>query len=749
MKKILILAALLAASSVAIAAGGLNQFSPPAGDASVDFLHEVFGKIVTMVASGTDPRGAEVDDALGQMLSIFNTAVLFLGMIFVGYTTIKGTVDSAHDGEVLGKKMSEIWVPIRTVGGTALILPLASGYSTLQIAVLWLSLQGVGIADAMWSAAISQIKENYMIANPIIPDARPLAANILRFEVCAAAMNKQYAESGRSTRIQATAVPRTMMNTGDMGNLTPLDVVAPVAIYDTVKNFANSRYTVVDYKWRAVDGGGNADKTYINPDVCGGITWNESWESSEGNANTKTIKAPILAAHAAAVKNVILEMRPIAQQIVAGQKPAAGAIDTATEHYTTTLRAAAKLAVQQTNDKARSDFLKTAESSGWIFAGTWYTHIVKMNDVMQSTLNSLPTSEPVSIIDGRETQDALQNYQDAMTVTNEYAKNRVGNVRNVYYQDTNVRAPQEGEGAWEYIRKLISAPFMGAINQMTEEIAGSNLNHMSQMKSLGDTIIGTGWAMAAALASAAGLAGSNTATLTAGWGFNFADAIGVVSGVFTMMIIGLLGFGATLSTYAPMIPFITWMASLVNWFVLVIEAVLAAPIWAAAHIHPDGDDAVGRGGQGYMMILSIMMRPALMLFGLVTAMLLTQPVTGLVNAGFMSAVSGIQADSTTGLVSFLAYVAIYVIMMTTVLHTVFSLIHWIPDNVPRWIGGHVGGGPASPDQKEKEAGHVFAAGVSHAERGVGHRTPKDNHEQGKKARKGVDTPSDDDLLGHH
>ena len=322
MKKVLILAALLAASSVAMAAGtGLNQFSPPAGDASVDFLHEVFGKIVTMVASGTDPRGAEVDDALGQMLSIFNTAVLFLGMIFVGYTTIKGTVDSAHDGEVLGKKMSEIWVPIRTVGGTALILPLASGYSTLQIAVLWLSLQGVGIADAMWSAAISQIKENYMIANPIIPDARPLAANILRFEVCAAAMNKQYAESGRSTRIQATAVPRTMMNTGDMGNLTPLDVVAPVAIYDTVKNFANSRYTVVDYKWRAVDGGGNADKTYINPDVCGGITWNESWESSEGNANTKTIKAPILAAHAAAVKNVILEMRPIAQQIVAGQKP--------------------------------------------------------------------------------------------------------------------------------------------------------------------------------------------------------------------------------------------------------------------------------------------------------------------------------------------------------------------------------------------------------------------------------------------
>ncbi len=719
MKRIL-LALLLAAPALALATGsGLNQFTPPPGDTSVDFLHEIFGNIVNIASSGEATGGLDAVDVLGQMMAVFNTAVLFLGMVFVAYTTIKGTVDSAHDGEILGKKMSEIWIPIRTVGGTALILPLASGYSTLQIGVLWLALQGVGIADAIWLAAINQISNDSMIANPILPDARPLAANILRFEVCAAAMNKQYADSNRSTRIQAMAVPRTMSNTGDMGNVNLLDVIPAVGIYNAVSNYANSHYTVVDYKWRAVDDSGNTDGTYINPDVCGGISWNESWESSEGNANTNVIKAPILTAHASAVQSMITELHPVAQQIVAGQKPAVGAIDTATANYISELRDAARLAVQNTNDKARADFLHTAESSGWIFAGTWYNHIVKMNDVMQSTLNSLPSSEPISIVDGRETREALQNYQDAMAVADEYAKNRIAGVRNVYYQETNVRAPQDGEGAWEYIKKLISAPFMGAINQMTEEIAGSNLNHISQMKSFGDTIVTAGWALAGTLAAAAGVSGSGAGKLLGAVAFDAGAALGILSGVFTFMIIGLLFFGVTLSTYAPMIPFITWIASVVNWFVLLIEAVLAAPIWAVAHIHPDGDDAVGRGGQGYMMILSLIMRPALMLFGLITAMLLTQPVTGLVNAGFMSAVSGVQADSTTGLVSFFAYVAIYVIMMTTVLHTVFSLIHWIPDNVPRWIGAHVSGGPASPDQKEKEAGHVFAAGVSHAERGVG------------------------------
>lgn len=720
MKRVLSFLALLAVSSLVLADGiGLNQFTPPPGDTSVDFLHEVFGNIVDMVASGANAQSVDSNDVLGKMMSVFNTAVLFLGMVFVAYTTIKGTVDSAHDGEILGRKMSEIWVPIRTVGGTALILPLASGYSTLQVGVLWIALQGVGIADAIWTAAIQQISQDSMVANPIIPDARPLAANILRFEVCAAAMNKQYADSNRSTRIQARIMPQ-VVSVAMGNNMTVGQALIPFggAAYATTKNFANSYYVAMDYKWRAVDSNGNPDSAYINPDVCGGITWKESWESSEGNANTKTIKLPIMLAHASAVKNMISELQPVADQIVAGQKPAPGAIDTATANYVSALRGAAQQAVLSTNDKARADFLKTAESSGWIFAGTWYNQIVKMNDVMQSTLNSLPASDPISIVDGRETQEALQNYQDAMAVANEYAKNRVANVKNVYYQETDVRAPQDGEGAWEYIKKLISAPFMGAINQMTQEIAGSNLNHMSQMKSFGDTIVAAGWGLLGTMATASGVSNSWAAQGTAKIGFDAGAAISVVMGVVTMLVILLLGTGVTLSTYAPMIPFITWVAAVVNWFVLLIEAVLAAPIWAAAHIHPDGDDAVGRGGQGYMMILSLMMRPALMLFGLITAMLLTQPITGFVNAGFMSAVSGVQADSTTGIVSFFAYVAIYVIMMTTVLHTVFSLIHWIPDNVPRWIGANVSGGPASPDQKEREAHNIFAGGVVQAGHGT-------------------------------
>ena len=98
-------------------------------------------------------------------------------------------------------------------------------------------------------------------------------------------------------------------------------------------------------------------------------------------------------------------------------------------------------------------------------------------------------------------------------------------------------------------------------------------------------------------------------------------------------------------------------------------------------------------------------------------MLLTQPIVGYINAAFMSVVSGIQADSMTGIVSFIAYVAIYVVIMTTVVHIVFSLIHWVPDNILRWIGQGATGGIADAERTGDGGQDVFVAGLGKQARG--------------------------------
>ncbi|MGH7463049.1 MAG: DotA/TraY family protein, partial [Longimicrobiales bacterium] len=270
----------------------LNHFSPPAGDASVGFLREAFGSVVSMVETNGSPAG-DTDTVTAAGFKIFNSAVLFLSMIFMLYTTIKGTVDSAHDGEILGKKMSSIWVPLRSVGGTAALLPLANGFSLIQIFVLWIAIQGAGAADAIWGAMMEKLTQDNMIGRPSVPDSRPLAANILRFEVCMAAMNKQFSESGRADRIQVAETQKTITNTGEVlsgGNLAAGAVGGPVVgALNLASSIANARYTVSEYQWSA------ASNSYQNPNVCGALHWTQSEESSEGSGSTTVAKGPILA----------------------------------------------------------------------------------------------------------------------------------------------------------------------------------------------------------------------------------------------------------------------------------------------------------------------------------------------------------------------------------------------------------------------------------------------------------------------
>lgn len=686
------------------ATANMHQFTPPKGDASVGLLREVFGNAVGM-AMGEGP-GTE-DSVAAAGFRIFNSAVLFLSAVFVMYTTIKGTIDSAHDGELLGRKMSSIWVPLRAVAGIAGLLPLSNGFSLVQVAVLWVALLGVGAADKVWEAMMDKLSQDNMIGRPSIPDSRPLAANILRFEVCMAAMNKQFQESGRPDRIQVSETQRTITNTGEIlsaGNLATAAIPVAGAV-NLASSIVNSRYTVSEYQWAASAG------TYQNPNVCGALHWTQSEESSESNGSTSVAKGPILAAHSQAVKSMISTLRPAAAQIVAGNKPAPGVIDQAAFTYENALRDGAKTAVQQSNDKSKTEFIQLAKDGGWLYAGTYYNQIVRLNDAMQSTINALPTSEPVSI-DDKETHETLLTYRDALAVTDEYIKNRSHSPQSAYQQewqsaykdpDGSVKVPR----SWEDIKRLFSLPAMGAIHQMTQEIAGSNLSHISQMKAVGDTIVSAAWGLAGTLAVGSGLANSNAAKLTVGNVFDVGAALASMSGMLGTIFSLLLMAGLILAFYVPMIPYICWITGCIKWLVITCEAEMSSPIFGAAHVHPDGDDTVGKAGPGYMIILSVFLRPMLMTFGMIFSITLAQPITHLVNSTYMTAVAGSMHDSFNGLGAFVAYSVLYAFIMAIVVHSVFALINYLPDNVLRWLGNAIAAHGIG-DQEQHEVKSVYA-----------------------------------------
>lgn len=143
-------------------------FAPPIGDFSIVFLGNIFG-IVDGVLHGT---GSQI---MGTMFGVFNSAVLALGGIIIMYTLLVSTMNTAHEGELLGRKWSSIWVPMRSTLGLALLIPKASGYCLMQIFVMWIVVQGVGAADKIWNAALSYLNRGGTIVQKQLSTANSLS----------------------------------------------------------------------------------------------------------------------------------------------------------------------------------------------------------------------------------------------------------------------------------------------------------------------------------------------------------------------------------------------------------------------------------------------------------------------------------------------------------------------------------------------------------------------------------------------
>ncbi len=108
-------------------------FSPcPSGgscpDVSVGILRRIFGPVIDALASGADPNTvSQAASTLGSMFSVFNSGLLAVAALIVSFIAVMGVVNTAQDGEAMGKSWSSVWTPVRVVAGAGFLLPSASG----------------------------------------------------------------------------------------------------------------------------------------------------------------------------------------------------------------------------------------------------------------------------------------------------------------------------------------------------------------------------------------------------------------------------------------------------------------------------------------------------------------------------------------------------------------------------------------------------------------------------------------------
>lgn len=145
--------------------------------------------------------------------------------------------------------------------------------------------------------------------------------------------------------------------------------------------------------------------------------------------------------------------------------------------------------------------------------------------------------------------------------------------------------------------------------------------------------------------------------------------------------------------FLPSLPYTIFMVAVVGWILAVLQSIIAAPLWAVMHMTPDRT-FVGSQTQGYLLLLSLFVRPALIIIGLFAAMMVANPVIGYISKAFWAMYNAnvTSAESLGWFVEFLQWknwLIVYGFVLLPVMYMVFGLSQSLPDTVLRWIGAGI------------------------------------------------------------
>lgn len=196
--------------------------------------------------------------------------------------------------------------------------------------------------------------------------------------------------------------------------------------------------------------------------------------------------------------------------------------------------------------------------------------------------------------------------------------------------------------------------------------------------------------------------------------------------MMTIILSQLLVFAGAIAYTAymlPAIPFIYFNFAVLTYFMLIMESLVATPLWAAAHSIPAGQGGfTGHARSGYMIMLNLSVRPVLLVFGFFTSILLLRVSITYTIYLFEPMLAGLQlsggaANATTAFLPFFATIIILIGVLIQTTHKSFAVISEMQDQVMRYVGG---------SQLANDKGDVEAAvGKSKGAASMGYKAGQD------------------------
>jgi conjugal transfer/type IV secretion protein DotA/TraY len=706
-------------------------------------LHAVgagdFGQqVINFLTSGSYSTPAGVSEK--SLMSVVSLTLNAIALTMMAWLAVLGGVtyiaQTANKGVPGGQVISSFWAPIRISTATILLIPLASGFSTLQYGVITVAEKGNAAGSSLSASGLEYIHENGTYRPPIMTDASAVVMGWVGSEVCRQYVNSYLKREAvvLETRRQSSLATETYMKSYDFSERP-----------------------------------GSREAAYPRRGYCGSLSVEMPKELLNAKAHTRIVPQKVFEKYGGLVEQMQPAVADIASMILADEKPlralqqngaaAQSAYESASDGIGQQVSLAAARYVELVDDYNRllGTLVATSvnevyadnaggvswkdeiTSTGWTALGTAYWQIAQS----QERINSL-----AKLLSGRYQEPQLDKAFETDERFVEVSLRLQGLKRQA---DEVLKAAPDpkthiisietagADGNADFFKKMLASIGSGIMKSLVFNESEGDL--ITSMQYTGSVISSTvdaavhatiwGNATAKSLEKTTSFTASNLANSASqlplvgaffGGGATAAGSIAVASTAFASELIGgyadlvkpllipLMIAGFVLAVVLPAIPLFFWLMGVVSWMLFFIECLLVSPMWMAAHGTAEND---GWGSehtrQGYMLMIGLFLNPVLRSAGFFAIFLVLQPLstivqwlasymTGVVITGWVSPLIILGAPL---VVAFFAYSAAV---------RIFALPNELFERGLRWInGGQEVTGDSQAEQHNRTTIGVFTS----------------------------------------
>lgn len=626
--------------------------------------------------------GANGETAFAALLGWINSVMLGIGSLILGYNVWAGTIQTAHEGQLLGRRWSSLWAPLRVPFAVVCLVPVNGGLSAWQDAVLVIAKYSIGAANLALRDVVDKVVDDAApIIDPPNPDARKLVAGLIESYTCSMILHQQqiWMSAGAST-----SQPVVVHRRDEPGKIT--------------------------LSWDGQPGSG------LGQEVCGSVIVAVAPTTNGLAASTRQ---KILAAHVKALDQASEGAAQIGKQIathvladpnsaIRSPLPSLDAFEGLVGQYQSTVLSDVRAVIKGDRSfrSTRETVAAEIKSAGWSGLGAMYARVAALNATVLEATTEVPevrapskSLSPASsignssvYIESSSWLPLAQWLKEARRDPDRLRKNATGD---------------EGESSVLRFIDLGRAAAAFDSIQMTNQ-GGTRSSVMQTAANIGHLIIPAGWT-----ALAGGFLHSTVGTIG----------------------LGLLLLGGWLAYWLPMIPYLTWLGAVMAWLLLVVEALAAGSLWCLSHLRMDGEGISGGANTGWLVTLNMSLRPLMLVAGFLASIQLFELGGTFVSRTFVPAVSSMLGSHFGGISAFVAVIILWIACLHLIANFAFGAITILPDRIMRWLESHQSG--VGEQQHVDKASHSAVAVVAGGNAGA---LPGVLHAMGRK--KGNDDNGD-------